>query len=88
MKLEKIINEIQKIFPLKTAEDFDNVGLLIGKADVECNKALVCHDVTDETIDEALNNKCQLIISYHPLIFNSLKTVSYTHLTLPTNREV
>ena len=77
MKLEKIINEIQKIFPLKTAEDIDNVGLLIGKADVECNKALVCHDVTDETIDEALNNKCQLIISYHPLIFNSLKKINY-----------
>ena len=77
MKLEKIINEIQKIFPLKTAEEFDNVGLLIGKADVECNKALVCHDVTNETIDEALNNKCQLIISYHPLIFNSLKKINY-----------
>ena len=77
MKLEKITNEIQKIFPLKTAEEFDNVGLLIGKADVECNKALVCHDVTDETIDEALNNKCQLIISYHPLIFNSLKKINY-----------
>ena len=31
MKLEKIINEIEKIFPLKTAEEFDNVGLLLGK---------------------------------------------------------
>jgi len=77
MKLERIINEIEKTFPLKTAEEFDNVGLLIGKADVECDKALVCHDVTDETIDEALNNKCELIISYHPLIFKSLKKINY-----------
>ena len=77
MKLEKIIIEIEKIFPLKTAEDFDNVGLLLGKAHVDCNKALICHDVTDEIIDEALNNKCELIISYHPLIFNSLKKINY-----------
>ena len=77
MKLEKIINEIEKIFPIKTAEEYDNVGLLLGKTYVECNKALVCHDVTDETIDEALNNKCQLIISYHPLIFKSLKKINY-----------
>ena len=77
MKLEKIINEIEKIFPTKTAEEFDNVGLLLGKTDVECNKALVCHDVTDEIIDEALNSKCELIISYHPLIFNSLKKINY-----------
>jgi len=77
MKLEKIINEIEKIFPTKTAEEFDNVGLLLGKTDAECNKALVCHDVTDEIIDEALNNKCQLIISYHPLIFKSLKKINY-----------
>ena len=77
MKLEKIVNEIEKIFPPKTAEDFDNVGLLLGKADTQCSKALVCHDVTDEIIDEALNNECELIISYHPLIFNSLKKIDY-----------
>ena len=35
MKLEKIINEVEKIFPLKIAEDFDNVGLLLGKNHVE-----------------------------------------------------
>ena len=77
MKLEKIINEIEKIFPLKIAEDFDNVGLLLGKNHVDCNKALICHDVTDEIIEEAINNKCELIISYHPLIFNSLKKINY-----------
>ena len=77
MKIEKIIYKIEKIFPTKTAEEFDNVGLLLGNADAQCNKALVCHDVTDEIIDEALNSKCELIISYHPLIFNSLKKIHY-----------
>ena len=77
MKIEKIIYKIEKIFPTKTAEEFDNVGLLLGNADAQCNKALVCHDVTDEIIDEALNSKCELIISYHPLIFNSLKKINY-----------
>ena len=77
MRLEKIISEIEKIFPLNTAEEYDNVGLLLGKTNVECKKALVCHDVTDETIDEALSNKCELVISYHPLIFSSLKKVNY-----------
>ena len=77
MKLEKIINEIEKIFPLKIAEKFDNVGLLIGKNDFECKKALICHDVTDEIIDEALNKKCGLIISYHPLIFDNIKKINF-----------
>ncbi len=77
MKIEKIIYKIEKIFPTKTAEEFDNVGLLLGNTDTQCNKALVCHDVTDEIIDEALNSKCELIISYHPLIFNSLKKINY-----------
>ena len=75
MKIKKIIYEIEKIFPEKTAEEFDNVGLLFGNTEVVCSKALVCHDVTDEIIDEALNSKCELIISYHPLIFNSLKKI-------------
>ena len=77
MKLKKIITEVEKIFPLKIAEEFDNVGLLFGNTDVDCNKALVCHDVTDEIINEALNKKCDLIISYHPLIFNSIKKINY-----------
>ncbi len=77
MKIEKIIYKIEKLFPTKTAEEFDNVGLLLGNTDTQCNKALVCHDITDEIIDEALNSKCELIISYHPLIFNSLKKINY-----------
>jgi len=77
MKIKKIIHEIKKIFPTKTAEEFDNVGLLLGNIDAVCNKALVCHDVTDEIINEALNSKCELIISYHPLIFSNLKKIHY-----------
>ena len=77
MKIEKIIHEIEKIFPTKTAEEFDNVGFLLGNINTVCNKALVCHDVTDEVIDEALNSKCELIISYHPLIFKSLKKIHF-----------
>ena len=80
MTIKDVTNFLEEIAPLNQAEDFDNVGLLLGKTHVDCSKALICHDVIDEIIDEAIHNKCELIISYHPLIFNSLKKINYDQL--------
>jgi len=55
--------------PFDTAEDFDNVGLLVGRAQQEVRTALVALDVTPGVIEEAKRQGAQLIVTHHPLLF-------------------
>ena len=50
MKLSEIIGVIEKWAPKKHAEDFDNVGLLVGDSDSEINKGLITLDTTLEIL--------------------------------------
>ena len=76
MKLSEIIGVIEKWAPKKHAEDFDNVGLLVGDSDSEISKGLITLDTTLEIIDEAISKDCNLIITFHPLIFNPIKKIN------------
>ncbi|MDZ7741894.1 MAG: Nif3-like dinuclear metal center hexameric protein [Bacteroidota bacterium] len=76
MKLREITGELERIAPLSLQEDYDNAGLLIGNEHDEINKALICLDVTDQVLEEALQQKCGLIISHHPLIFGGIKRLN------------
>lgn len=62
--------------PFKTAEEFDNVGLLVGDLDSAVSGGVVCLDVTAEVVETAIKKKAELIISHHPIIFNPLKKIS------------
>ena len=61
MKLNKIIKTIEDWAPIDTAEEFDNVGLIIGDETSNVNKALVTIDTLENVVDEAIENKCDLI---------------------------
>jgi len=76
MQLKNLIQVLEKWAPLADAEDFDNVGLLVGNPQDEINKALVTLDITDKVMEEAINEKADLIITFHPLIFKGLKRLS------------
>ncbi|MDO5655383.1 MAG: Nif3-like dinuclear metal center hexameric protein [Flavobacteriaceae bacterium] len=76
MKLYEIIQNLENWAPLSDAEGFDNVGLLTGNTNDELHKALVTLDITEEVMQEAIEHKADLIISFHPLIFNGLKRLS------------
>lgn len=76
MKINEITNYIEELAPLHYAEDFDNVGLLVGSYATEVTGVLVALDTLEETIDEAIANKCNLIISFHPIIFSGLKKLN------------
>ena len=52
-------------------EDFDNVGLILGDENVEVKKALITLDTLENVVDEAVENKCDLIISFHPKVRDS-----------------
>ena len=69
-----IFDSLNAFAPVETKMDFDNVGLLVGTETDAVTRALVALDITDEVIDEAIDRRCQLIVSHHPMFF-SLKRV-------------
>ena len=75
MKISEILRVLDGIAPLKTAESFDNVGLLIGSENTEISRVLCCLDITREVILEAAEKGAELIVSHHPVIFGGLKNI-------------
>ena len=76
MTIKDIANYLEEIAPLQQAESFDNVGLLIGDFDSKVNGILVTLDTLEETVDEAIAKNCNLIVSFHPIIFEGLKKIN------------
>ncbi|WP_291132046.1 Nif3-like dinuclear metal center hexameric protein [Flavobacterium sp. UBA7682] len=75
MKIKEILNTLEEMAPLAYAEDFDNVGLLVGDANTVATGILVCHDALESVIDEAIAKKCNLVVCFHPIIFSGLKKI-------------
>jgi len=76
MKTKDIAAAVEKIVPLKLAQDWDNVGLLIGDAQRNVKNILLTIDVTGEVVAEAKRLKTDLIVSYHPVIWDGLKRIT------------
>ncbi len=75
MKVKDIFEFLNRKFPVDTACDFDNVGILIGDESQEVTKAVVTLDCTMKAIKTAIENDAELIITHHPVIFTPLKNV-------------
>ena len=73
MKISEILKELELLAPRAYAEDFDNTGLLVGDANAEVSGILVALDSLESVVDEAITNKCNLIVSFHPIVFSGLK---------------
>ncbi len=76
MIVKDITNILEEFAPLNYAEDFDNVGLLVGSPTLEVSGVLVTLDTLENVIDEAIEKKCNLIISFHPIVFGGLKKIT------------
>ena len=76
MTVKEVVSEIEKKIALKQAEDFDNVGLLCGNPQREVTGILVCHDALENVIDEAIEKKLNLVVTFHPIIFSGLKSIT------------
>jgi len=76
MKVKDIASAIKNMIPLELALDWDNVGLLVGDAKKEVKKVLMTIDITKDVIAEAKKLKADMILSYHPVIWDGLKTVT------------
>ncbi len=76
MKIKDVTVCIEKISPLNYAESFDNVGLLVGDYNMQVTGVLVTLDTLENIIDEAIENNCNLIVSFHPILFSGLKKLN------------
>ena len=76
MKVKNLLNNLDKIAPFFLQESFDNSGIQFGDLDAPVIKILLSLDVTQGILDEALENKANLIITHHPLLFSPLKQIT------------
>ncbi len=77
MQIRQIIGALEDFAPLALQDSYDNAGLQIGLTkDAETSGVLLCLDVTEEVIDEAISLGCNMIVSHHPLLFSPLKSIS------------
>lgn len=76
MKVKDVSAAIEEIVPLKLAQDWDNVGLLIGDSEKSVENILLAIDVTGDVLAEAKILKTDLIVSYHPVILAGLKRIT------------
>jgi len=76
MKIKDVISLFEELAPLSYSEDFDNTGLLVGDKDRIVSGVLVALDTLESVVDEAITNNCNLIISFHPIVFSGLKKLT------------
>ena len=76
IQVQHISTFLNQWAPPNTKLDYDNVGLLVGDPSQSVSRILTCLDVTLEVVEEAIRKECELIVSHHPLIFNSIDQIN------------
>ena len=76
MIVQDVITHLEALAPLAYAEEFDNVGLLVGDKTTKVTGILVTLDTLEAVVDEAIETHCNLIVSFHPIIFKGLKKIT------------
>ena len=76
MKIKQVLDALEQFAPLPLQESWDNAGLQLGLTEAEMSGALLCLDVNEEIVDEAIRKGCNLIVSHHPLLFRGLKQIT------------
>ena len=77
VKIYQVVDALEHYAPLPLQEGYDNAGLQVGLTEaVEVSGALLCLDVTEDVVDEAIRKGCNLIVSHHPMIFRKLARIS------------
>lgn len=75
MRIKEILQTIEQEAPLPLQEHYDNSGLQVGDPNREATGVLLCIDVTEDVIEEAISLGCNLIISHHPIAFRPFKSL-------------
>lgn len=78
LKCSDIVFYLEQKAPPSLAEEWDNVGLMTGSMKKAVGRIMICLDVTENVVNEAIEKKIDMIISHHPLIFNKLRNINDT----------
>ncbi len=76
MKIKEVLDALERFAPLPFQDGFDNAGLQVGLTDAEVTGALLCLDVTEPVVDEAVAMGANLIVAHHPLLFHGRKSIT------------
>ena len=76
MKVQDVMDHMEALAPLANSEDFDNTGLLVGDPQMEVKGIVVTLDTLESVVDEAIDSDCNMIVSFHPIIFKGLKSIT------------
>jgi dinuclear metal center YbgI/SA1388 family protein len=76
MIVKEILEVLEEWAPIAYAEDFDNVGLLVGDHTHQCSGIIVSLDCTLPLLKEAQTKNCNLVVCFHPILFSGLKKIS------------
>ena len=76
MKLSSVIEFLERFAPSHLAEEWDNVGLLLGDRASDCRLLMTCLTITPDVVEEAIERSADLIVAHHPLPFRPLKKIT------------
>jgi len=76
MKVGKIVDALERIAPPELAAEWDNVGLLVGDRRADARTLLLCIDLTEQVLDEAVRSGAKMVMAYHPVIFKPIARVT------------
>jgi len=76
MTVGEIYNYLDEIAPFKNQSGSDNSGLIVGDKTAKVKKILVCLDVTNDIVSEAVRENADLIIAHHPLMYRPISKIS------------
>jgi dinuclear metal center YbgI/SA1388 family protein len=76
MRIRAVVSALESFAPSALQEGWDNTGFQVGSLGAECTGVLVCLDVSEAVISEAVERGCNLVVSHHPLIFKGLKRIA------------
>lgn len=75
MKTKEVIAALERFAPLPLQESYDNAGLQVGLTEAEVSGVLLCLDVTEAVLEEAVQLGCNMVVAHHPLVFRALRRV-------------
>jgi dinuclear metal center YbgI/SA1388 family protein len=75
-KVGEVARVLEQFAPLALAEEWDNVGLLVGDPEWPAARVMTCLTITGDTVSEAIDEKANLIVSHHPLPFRPVKSIT------------
>ena len=81
MRCSDVLNILESLSPVMFAEEWDNVGLLIGREDKTVHKVMIALDATDDVVEQAVLQGVDLLLTHHPLLFSSIKRITEADFT-------